>query len=1050
MFKAYDDKTLVIMTLSGEQRAYEELVKRYQSRVLASAGSVLKSVYLAEDAAQDAFIAAWMKLDTLAEPDKFCGWVCRIAINRAKNMAIRYRQWTSLDDVENTRFDIDDSSSPERAFIAAEEKEQLHKALAELPEKVRTVIYLHYFEGLSVAEIADRMREPVGTVKWRLSDGRKRLRGELSAMNENVNDTLVEKVMKKVEELKLWASVSDKKDFEKSYKEVLSDVEALPESDDKYHAMADVLLRGFWWLPGKKNDEMLARIKEAAERGGNDEAISFLYAKEDEKLSGDAKIEFIRDKQIPSLEGRDFPLTLGNEWYALGVEYFKKGERENGFAAFEKALEILPKSSSQHALAQAAVKIEKTAEKEDFKDKNKYRYQFNATSFSVDLSKKDPVFSDEGFYSQNGVWTPSIVYNIGILTRMRDTDGYIAFSGKEPGYTYVSSSGSKLTLVSNGETVETPAGSFDNCELWETVSCEDYKGQYYRSWIKRGVGIVMHKYIVVDEAETVVLSSYNVKGEGVFPISKGNEWSYERLTDVPTVVRKIDLRVTHAYGKKAALYGTEFAERLYYDENCFSDMAFAVRSEYINREKEKEVICDVRDYVKKLSSAAKTKAEKAHARIASTVMNRIMDESTITENRQYNSIWNFFDYYRIVNKNGDTVISQNRDYAFEWKGWETGCEPLLMNFIYDILSECTGCVWSEQWVDGYTASKEKYNYDGNPQKLTVSCRDVGEVKVSCGTFDNCRNVTVEIDGFGQGRAYRNGKKVYCFAKGIGLIKAEFYDDDECVSYELTSYKGEGEGYFPVKDGLMRHYDLITDSPKFIGYAEHEFVQAEDGNIYLFGDLRGSEKLSAPDKYYETIDEKKASELWDECKFDEYYIRQGIVNLNIQIHALYEANPVNWFDGRMPAAHNIFSMKVMENFGENGVLPEIWYGCYAWKSLIASAALFSQSKDNEVKKAEAKKYFEIAFEYLKKWSDIPVGTVLPVGDPWLFGNIKAKKGGGRLILPDGTTERLYDKGLFMERKMSDVVSALKNWHWFDFVKNEPFFEEYVKRAEKYLK
>ena len=54
---------------------------------------------------------------------------------------------------------------------------------------------------------------------------------------------------------------------------------------------------------------------------------------------------------------------------------------------------------------------------------------------------------------------------------MRDTDGYIAFSGKDPGYTYVSSSGSKLTLVSNGETVETPAGSFYNCELWETVSC---------------------------------------------------------------------------------------------------------------------------------------------------------------------------------------------------------------------------------------------------------------------------------------------------------------------------------------------------------------------------------------------------------------------------------------------------------------------------------------------------------------------------------------------------------------------------------------------------
>ena len=1044
MFRAYDDETLVMMTLSGEQRAYEELVKRYQSRVLASAGSVLKSVYLAEDAAQDAFIAAWMKLDTLAEPKKFCGWVCRIAENRAKNMAIRYRQWTSLDDVENTRFDIDGSSSPEQTYIDSEEKEQLHKALAELPEKVRTVIYLHYFEGLSVAEIADRMREPVGTVKWRLSDGRKRLRGELSAMNENANDTLVEKVMKKVEELKLWASVSDKKDFEKSYNEVLSDVEALPESDDKYHAMADVLLRGFWWLPGKKNDEMLARIKEAAERGGNDEAISFLYAKEDEKLSGDAKIEFIRDKQIPPLEGKGFPLAHGKEWYALGVEYFKKGERENGFAAFEKALEILPEESSQHALAQAALRIEKTADKEDFKDKNKYRYNFNADSFSVDLSKGDPVFSEDGWYAKNNEWTPCIASYIKILTRMHDTDGYIAFSGKEPGYTYVSTSGAKLTLISNGETVETPAGTFDNCELWESVSCEDYSGEYFRSWIKRGVGIVMHKRIVVDEAETIVLSSYNVKGDGVFPISKGNEWSYERLSDVPSVVRKIDLKVTHADGKKAALYSTEYAERLYYDENSFSDMAYAVRSEYFDQGR--EVACDVRDYVKKLTAAAKTKAEKAHARIASKVMNRIMDESNVTENRLYNSIWNFFDYYRIVNKNGDMVISQNREYAFEWKGWEHGCEPLLMNFIYDILCDCTGCVWSEQWVDGYTASKEKYNYEGNLQKLTVSCRDAGEVKVSCGTFDNCRNVTVEIDGFSPGHDYRNGKKVYCFANGIGLIKAEFYDDDECVLYELTSYKGEGEGYFPIKDGLMRHYDLITDSPKFIGYAEHEFVQAEDGNIYLFGDLRGSEKIiPAPDRY-ETANEQLEDKLWDEGKHLEHYTVWGLGNIDLVLHSLRH-NPYNEGSGQLFSAVNKYHTELVKTICGGEVLPA-WYGYYAEACFRCACASFGCGKNDL-----GREYMEYAFEYYEKWLQIPDGEELEIGIAEITASAKAIKGKNKIKLQTGELIRCSEPDIFKGHDpslMHYAMTAIHGWEWFDPVRKEPFFDEYVKRAEKYLK
>ena len=72
-----NDETLVMLTLAGEQRAYEVLVVRHQKRVMSSAASVARNAFVAEDAAQEAFVTAWMKLDTLAEPQKFGAWTVK-------------------------------------------------------------------------------------------------------------------------------------------------------------------------------------------------------------------------------------------------------------------------------------------------------------------------------------------------------------------------------------------------------------------------------------------------------------------------------------------------------------------------------------------------------------------------------------------------------------------------------------------------------------------------------------------------------------------------------------------------------------------------------------------------------------------------------------------------------------------------------------------------------------------------------------------------------------------------------------------------------------
>ena len=132
--------------------------------------------------------------------------------------------------------------------------------------------------------------------------------------------------MNKVEEIKLWQIMSDKSGFAAVYSDVLAEVENLPECKDKYHALADVLARGWWWLPGKKNEDLFARIKEAALIGKNDEIMRFILTREDEEYSGQKRIEFMRDVQIPALEKAGFVGALAYEHYRLGEKYMEKKE----------------------------------------------------------------------------------------------------------------------------------------------------------------------------------------------------------------------------------------------------------------------------------------------------------------------------------------------------------------------------------------------------------------------------------------------------------------------------------------------------------------------------------------------------------------------------------------------------------------------------------------------------------------------------------------------------------------------------------------------------
>ena len=149
------DETLVDLSLLGEEHAFEELVTRHEGAVMSTARRITHNRYSAEDASQDAFVSAWMRLDSLRDRSKFKPWVCAIAKNCALSLVTRYQNAVpdiSLHLVENE--ELSDNPDPElSALISSESEEELHALVDALSEKLRETVRLHYFEGYSVAEI---------------------------------------------------------------------------------------------------------------------------------------------------------------------------------------------------------------------------------------------------------------------------------------------------------------------------------------------------------------------------------------------------------------------------------------------------------------------------------------------------------------------------------------------------------------------------------------------------------------------------------------------------------------------------------------------------------------------------------------------------------------------------------------------------------------------------------------------------------------------------------------------------------------------------------
>lgn len=159
--------------------AYEELVRRYQDVAVRTAHLIAPSGD-ADDAAQEAFVKAWIALPRFHRGAPFRPWLLRIVANEARN---RRRSAGRREDLAiratADRPSDDAAPSPEAAALAAERRSVLLAAVNRLRDDDREVIAARYFLDLSEAETADVLGIARGTVKSRLSRAISRLRGQI-------------------------------------------------------------------------------------------------------------------------------------------------------------------------------------------------------------------------------------------------------------------------------------------------------------------------------------------------------------------------------------------------------------------------------------------------------------------------------------------------------------------------------------------------------------------------------------------------------------------------------------------------------------------------------------------------------------------------------------------------------------------------------------------------------------------------------------------------------------------------------------------------------
>ena len=179
-----EEPQLIDRALQGDRAAFTQLVETNQDRLFASMLQVTGSPDEAEEVVQEAFIRAFMKLDTFQRNSQFFTWLYRIAFNSALTRRRRRRAKVSLDySRENNGLEVvDPGEQADEPMLRQERVDMVRQAMTQLTDEHKAILVLREMEEKSYEDIADILEISIGTVRSRLSRARRQLKLTLEAM----------------------------------------------------------------------------------------------------------------------------------------------------------------------------------------------------------------------------------------------------------------------------------------------------------------------------------------------------------------------------------------------------------------------------------------------------------------------------------------------------------------------------------------------------------------------------------------------------------------------------------------------------------------------------------------------------------------------------------------------------------------------------------------------------------------------------------------------------------------------------------------------------
>lgn len=177
------DDILVQHARQGNERAFAQLVERYQERIFNVCFRIVGDYHDAEEATMDAFLACYRSLGTFEVRSSFATWLYRIAMRCAYRHKGK-RPPESISVTESEMPEIHSTDGPDEMLSQAEIRKAIEQAMDMLPDLLKEVAILYFLEGLSYRDIAEIVECPIGTVGSRINAARRYMQQRLGHLIE--------------------------------------------------------------------------------------------------------------------------------------------------------------------------------------------------------------------------------------------------------------------------------------------------------------------------------------------------------------------------------------------------------------------------------------------------------------------------------------------------------------------------------------------------------------------------------------------------------------------------------------------------------------------------------------------------------------------------------------------------------------------------------------------------------------------------------------------------------------------------------------------------